>query len=58
MSFLGVHSVLVTGGWTSLMPVLIPRTVLAGVGMLMVSGMNYVKFIRRQMFKLEYDTLM
>lgn len=42
MSFFGVHSVLVTGGWTAPMPVVIPRAALAGVGILMASGMIYV----------------
>ena len=39
MSFFGVHSVLVTGGWTDTMPAVISCRVLAGVGILMVSGM-------------------
>ena len=39
MSFFGVHSVLETGVWPNSVPVVIPRTDLAGVGILMVSGM-------------------
>ena len=39
MSFFGVQSMLVTGGWTAPMPVVIPHAALAGVGILMVSGM-------------------
>ena len=42
MSFFGVHSVLVTCGWTAPMPVGIPRAALASVGILMASGMIYL----------------
>ena len=40
MSFLGVYIVLVTGDRGYLMPGLITRTVVGGVGMLMLSGMH------------------